>query len=411
MPFDRPSSPSARLAARVDGWNRWPSALRSAALHAAIVAGVSAALVGCAAPGEPIARHPIVPQAVKDLAARQEGNGVVLTFTLPKDSTDKKPLGQTPAVEIYRSVPPPVGTLSAKGPGPTKPAMRRVDTIPADLVDSYEKEGHVEFRDELEPADLARQSGQEVTYTVRTRVSEERASADSTAAKLRVYPAPLPVSGLRANLTEKFIALTWAAPESTAGATTPEAALAYRVYREEIDPSSAAAAAEDPSEAVPRGALGSVALVHTPAYEDMDLAVGHAYLYLVRSVAQFGQDTVESADSNDAVVTAKDVFPPVAPQRVVAVVVPATPEAPAYVELSWSISPEADLAGYVVYRSEQPDLPGERLNEELLPAPTFRDMNVAAGRRYFYTVRAVDRSGNGSTLSVDAEADIAGPRP
>ena len=113
--------------------------------------------------------------------------------------------------------------------------MRLVDTIPADLVDTYEKDGHVEFRDELDPAELARQPGQQVTYTVRTRVSGERASADSNPAKLPVYPAPQPVSDLHANLTEKSVDLTWTPPESPAGATTPAAAVDYRVYRADID--------------------------------------------------------------------------------------------------------------------------------------------------------------------------------
>jgi fibronectin type 3 domain-containing protein len=145
-----------------------------------------------------------------------------------------------------------------------------------------------------------------------------------------------------------------------------------------------------------------------PAYQDMNFAIGHSYLYLVRAVAQFGSDTVESVDSNDAVVTAMDVFPPAAPEGLVAIIIPATPGVPAYVELSWSISPEADLAGYEIYRSEQPDTPGGRLNGELLSAPTFRDMNVAAGRQYFYRVRAVDHAGNESPFSAEVEADLTG---
>jgi len=35
----------------------------------------------------------------------------------------------------------------------------------------------------------------------------------------------------------------------------------------------------------------------------------------------------------------------------------------------------------------------------LLLTPAFRDMNVQPGRRYFYTVTAVDRSGNESPVS------------
>ena len=53
-----------------------------------------------------------------------------------------------------------------------------------------------------------------------------------------------------------------------------------------------------------------------------------------------------------AIVTPRDVFPPAAPTSLEIAIVPATPQAPAYVELSWAISPEGDLAGYSVYRSE-----------------------------------------------------------
>jgi len=78
---------------------------------------------------------------------------------------------------------------------------------------------------------------------------------------------------------------------------------------------------------------------------------------------------------------------------------PATPEAPADVELTWGISTEADLAGYVVYRSEQPDTQGERLTVGTLPSPAFRDTSVLPGHTYYYRVEAVDHAGNESALS------------
>jgi hypothetical protein len=402
MPFDKPSSPRAGLAIPSGGRKRWRSAMLSAALQTASLVVAGAILIGCAAPGEPTARHPVVPQAVKDLSARQQGDGTVLTFTLPSESTGKKPLGGPLAVEIYRSAPAPSGAAV------NKTSMRLVDTIPAGLVASYEKDGRIEFRDEIDPAQLARQPGQQVTYAVRTRVSGEHSSADSNPAKLPVYPAPPPASDLHASLAQKSIDLTWAPPESDTIEAAPGPTPGYRVYRAEIDPGSAAAAAEDPSKAVLRGALSSVALVRTPAYQDMDFSVGHSYLYLVRAVAQFGPDAVESLDSNGAIITAMDVFPPAPPQGLVAVIVPATLGVPTYVELSWSISPEADLAGYEVYRSEQPDTQGERMNSELLSAPTFRDMNVTAGQQHFYRVRAVDHAGNESPFSAGAEVDLAG---
>ena len=47
-----------------------------------------ATLTGCAVPGEPTVRHRFVPESVHDLAAHQQGDAVVLRFTLPGNSTD-----------------------------------------------------------------------------------------------------------------------------------------------------------------------------------------------------------------------------------------------------------------------------------------------------------------------------------
>ena len=60
-------------------------------------------LLGCGAPGEPAERKSPIPVAIADLAASQQGDDVVLTFTLPKESIEHKPLKQLPAIEIYRS--------------------------------------------------------------------------------------------------------------------------------------------------------------------------------------------------------------------------------------------------------------------------------------------------------------------
>jgi fibronectin type 3 domain-containing protein len=82
---------------------------------------------------------------------------------------------------------------------------------------------------------------------------------------------------------------------------------------------------------------------------------------------------------------------------------------PASIELTWTINSEPDLAGYNVYRSEEAEAPGQKLNSELLLAPTFRDMSVPPGKRYFYRVGAVDQSGNESPLSSAVESYVPEP--
>src|SRR4029077_14490726 len=90
--------------------------------------------------------------------------------------------------------------------------------------------------------------GTDLVYTVRTRVSQTKASADSNAVTLRVYPPPATVHDLRGTLTETGLVLDWSAAQEEGGALAGKAA-GFRIYRAEVDPATAQAAASDPSQA------------------------------------------------------------------------------------------------------------------------------------------------------------------
>jgi len=352
-------------------------------------------LGGCAAPGEPTPRRPVVPLAVNDLAARQSGKAVALTFTLPTRSMDREPLPEMPGVEIYRAA-------LALGAAPDKQtAWRQVYTIPPEKVDSYLRGEQIEFRDSLSTDDFARAAGSAVAYKVRTRAVRARASQDSNVVLVRIYAAPEAPRDVRVTVTEPALIVTWTEAAVPPGASSR----GYRVYRAKVDSQqegvpveTALAKAKTPPELV--GSSSSTEL------RDARFEFGATYLYTVRSVAQFGGDLAESDDSPPASVTPRDVFPPAAPAGLEAAILPATAEAPSYVELSWAISPEVDLAGYFVYRGDREDAVGDRINAEILPSPTFRDMSVLPGRRYYYRVSAVDRAGNESPKSSAAQADV-----
>ncbi len=179
----------------------------------------------------------------------------------------------------------------------------------------------------------------------------------------------------------------------------------YRVYRAEIEP-EAASPLQDISQSKLKSPLELLGPSSTAEFRDSHFEFGKTYLYTVRTVAQFGAESVESADSAPAVIAPRDIFPPAAPEGLEAAIILATPQAPAYVELSWAISADGDLAGYYVYRSDREDAPGERLNGELLPSPTFRDISVVPGGQYFYRVSAVDRTGNESPKSPAIQINI-----
>ncbi len=388
-----------------NGKQEWSSAPRSPASASCIYFLISIfcflALLGCAAPGEPTPSQPVVPKAIGDLAARQEGDGVVLTFSLPTRSMQDEPLAEPPAIEIYRGFRPAVATAG-------KLSIQLVYTIPSAVVDTYTGAGQVRFIDPLLAEELAAHPGEQAVYMVRTRAAKRRASADSNVAALRVYPVPAPITDVRAQVTETGIELSWSPPQHVpAGA----ALAGYRVYRAEVEPESAAAVEKDPSKARLKTPFVLLGPAPATSFRDAQFEFGRTYLYTVLSVAQYEADSVESANSQSVVVTPQDTFPPAAPKGLVVIVVPATPEAPAHLELSWDISTETDLAGYHVYRSEEPEKRGERLTRELLLAPTYRDMDVAPARRYTYRVSAVDRAGNESAPSAAVTADLPPAEP
>ena len=361
-------------------------------------------LAGCGAPGEPVSPSPPIPVPITDLAAHQLGDGVQLTFTLPAKTITGDRLAQPPAVEILRGSTKPDGSADAK-------SFRVVYTIPGSLTDNYLFQGHLQFNDPIEPGEIRAHSGSLVAYLVRTRASKKRSSADSNIVSVRIYPVPERISSITTNVTETTIELNWPVPTRTSGGDPLAALAAYRVYRGELDPSSTEAASKDLSQAKWRSPLTLLASPETNSYRDTLFDFGKTYLYVVRSVVLIDGNPLESSDSAPAVVAPRDIFPPAAPQNVVAAALPGATPGSFVVDLSWSINVETDLAGYRVYRSEQEGTQGQSVTPDLLPTPAYRDRSVEPGHRYWYTVTAVDRAGNESVPSAPVVADLAKPSP
>jgi hypothetical protein len=363
-------------------------------------------LAGCAAPGEPTERRPRVPTPVTDLAAVQQDDNVILSFTLPRESVDRHPLRQTPAIEIYRDFAPvSSGNAGAAASAPANPTP--LVTIPSTMVDQYDDRGHIRYVDSLQPEDFTQHPGAQAIYIVRTRASLKKASANSNVAALRIEPAADPITDLHAEITHQGVVLTWTSPQKNLIGSVPTIA-AYRIYRSEPESQSQqsatlAAPRENSKQTSTPVRIGDIPI---PPFRDPQIKFGNTYIYSVHSVVQYEDIQVESADSNLITVTPRDTFPPSAPQGLLVVFVPAQNGAPAYFDLSWSISPDNDIAGYNIYRTEQEGAPGDKLNPQLLLTPAFRDMNVVPGHRYFYTVTAVDRAGNESPASAAASGEM-----
>lgn len=348
---------------------------------------------GCGVPGEPQARRPAVPAAITDLEARQRGELVELRFTLPRRTTAGRPIEDALAVEVYRWFEP-----AGAAPDPARaPESPHLVFAGAD-VDSVPRRGRSELRDRFAPRELDERAGQQAVYLVRTTLAG-RASVRSNLVALRVWPAPEPPTNLAAEILESAITLRWTPSSRTTGAA-PLTPAGYRVFRAEL---------LAPPEHIADAELSPAATTTDPAWRDEQFTFGRHYVYSVAAVARHDGDEVESEAAPPLLASPVDVFPPQSPAGLVAVFVPAMEGRPATVELSWSIGAETDLAGYHVCRSESAESRGERLSRELLLAPTFRDTQVQPGRRYFYSVAAVDRAGNSSAPGAAVAVEIPGP--
>src|SRR5271155_4587885 len=220
---------------------RWPPTPKSRIhiFHLLFSIFAVAFLIGCGVPGEPVERKPPIPTAVTDLAATQQGDNVIVTFTFPKDSVEGRELKQPPAIEIFR-VFQPVPASSAPTSVPANPTL--LVTIPSAMVDQFDVRRQIRYDDALKPEDFTQHPNTQAVYIVRTRTSPKKVSADSNAATLRVEPAPEQITDLKAEVTHRGIILTWTPPQKTAVGPAPPIAL-YRIFRNDIPQGTAPAAA------------------------------------------------------------------------------------------------------------------------------------------------------------------------
>jgi len=128
-------------------------------------------------------------------------------------------------------------------------------------------------------------------------------------------------------------------------------------------------------------------------YVDETTVFGTRYRYLVQAIAAENQ---WSLVSEAAEITPIDTFPPAVPEGLSAV------SLPQYIELSWTRNTEPDFRGYNIFRSV--DNEPFTIYASLVELPTFSDSKIQAGKKYRYTVSAVDLTGNESARSAPAEA-------
>ncbi|MGH9366575.1 MAG: fibronectin type III domain-containing protein [Thermoanaerobaculia bacterium] len=362
----------------------------------------------CGKKGDPQPPLPRGPRAVSDLSIEQEGAEAVLTFSYPDRLLTGAPLTDLASIEVYRVVgagptlaAPVAGSASgARTDEAPAAAARRaaqaarlaeetfyrearsVAALPASSLGEHSLGASVVYRDPL-LALLAKGSAPPLAYAV---VSVRRNGERSPLSNIAILAPDVPPGAPRIDAItaeEGRICLDWTPPEKDLLGRPAEIG-GYFVYRrfpsqEEYD---------RPLNAAP--AAGT-------SYIDTAVGYGVSYLYTIRGTPP-GKPRVEGPPAEEAAIDYRDVYPPPAPARLDAL------SETNLVRLVWDAVASADVVGYLVFRAEG-EQPPVRLTGGPVPDTFYTDPSVPSGRRYRYSVRAVDATGNVGPPSPEAVAE------
>jgi predicted small lipoprotein YifL len=341
------------------------------------------ALTGCGSQGNPLPPSLELPKPVSDLKAVRKGDRVLLAWTAPRETTDKLHIKEAGKTRVCRSTALPAAMecteLAPLPAAPAPGAANYIDTLPQELQE--------------------RSSTQFAVYTVEAMNTRGRSADLSNAVKVTLAATLPPPADLQARITAGGIALSFTGPVTPPAMARGERTYLLRVYRR------AAGAVADT-------VAGEVQYWPAPAgFLDKNFEWEKSYQYRITTVTRISPPgetpvEVEGDDSSPVEVLAHDSFPPAAPAAVEAVA--SSGGGQSFIDLTWSLNNEADLAGYNVYRREA-DAQPQKVNGDLVKTPAFRDANVTAGHTYLYTVSAVDLRANESGRSEETSETVPQP--
>jgi hypothetical protein len=368
----------------------------------------------CGKKGDPQPPLPRAPNAVSDLSAEQEGDDAVLTFTFPDRLLTGAPLTDLEVIEVYRVLHPspsltgPVRPGSSQGgqtgtgivtlPGALErhaatntrlaeeafyQAGEKIATLALSEIAERTRGATVVYRDPLSPLLAQENNPQPLAYAVISVRRGGSRSPLSNIATLEPDVAPEAPVLLPALAAEGRVCIEWLPAQKDVLGQLVEVG-GYAVYRRILPEEEY----ERPLNAKPVVAV---------SYVDAGAPYGVPLVYTVRAVLA-KNPKVEGLAAEELAFLYRDIYPPGAPSRLDAL------SEGNRVRLVWSPVDAPDLAGYLVFRAETSgEL--ERLTKEPVADPFFTDEAVGQGKRYRYTVRAIDRAGNQSASSPEAVAE------
>lgn len=142
-----------------------------------------------------------------------------------------------------------------------------------------------------------------------------------------------------------------------------------------------------------KGKIIAEGIRNETSYQDILLEDNLRYYYTVTAVNSSGK---ESENTNQVTGVPTDIFPPQSPTAVVVKNLETGKE----IEISWKNPSDQDFDHVRIYRSQTEGEAGTLIMDQKLSNPSFIDDTVEEGVVYYYTLTAVDQSGNESGKSL-----------
>jgi hypothetical protein len=325
----------------------------------------------------------------------RKADKVVLSWTIPKATTDRLTSRHPGATRICRGLEPvltkcgtPVGETPPMPPPspPSKSSGKKsetkilaiqathTDTLPKQL----EKDNPLGF----------------VTYAVEALNKNGRSAGLSNQVQVPLADTLLPPHDFAAQVTGQGVVLTGTGEPI---APHPMLRYVYRIYRRPEGGPQQILVGQVP-------VSGETTFTFTDPGIEWEKTYGyHANIATVIARAGQPEAQVEGEDTPDVKVFTHDIYPPAVPSGLQAVF--SGPGQSPFIDLIWAPVTELDFSGYNVYRHE-PGTPPEKLNTEPLKTPMYRDAAVASGKTYSYSVSSVDVRGNESARSEEARERV-----
>ncbi len=350
-------------------------------LHpSSFILSVAVLAAGCGKVGDPVPPARAIKATTQQLEARQQGNRILVTFPRPGRNPNS---GSVVRADVFR--------LAEDASAPSALPVE-IFTERARIVGSlkggqlYNSGPFVAFEDLLETTDASLTSRR---YRYAIRFFDENGRPSPLSNYAVAYPTPAVAenpSELKFDVSQNAVTLQWMPPVKNIDGSSP-GARAYNIYRR-----SKGEGFDQPLNSTP---------VTETRFADTRFTFQTDYEYTVRTVSFYRGEAIESVNSEILSLKPVDTFPPAPPVNL------SGASAAGIVNLFFPASPEKDVRGYFIYRTDLGDQGVMvKMTSTPIPQTTFQDRRADNGKTYRYQVSAVDVFGNESGKSDPVEVQV-----